>query len=196
MDEKFKQQLTVLLVDKAVLGVLLLVVGFWLNWMLERTKRDLGLDAKRSELAAQSQIRFKEMQLAEFYGPVYASLKQIRPLDDLWTSERISGPGKQKILSVVRAANDRIVNILITRSHLIRGAAIPESHARFLTHVAVWHAYQDDPQANWKEFEQIREAHYDMEFEREVFQETEQLKKELAELYTRYGIPADRRAGS
>jgi hypothetical protein len=32
---------------------------------------------------------FKERQLSEFYGPIYALLKRIRPIDDLWNAGRL-----------------------------------------------------------------------------------------------------------
>src|SRR5688572_3594772 len=56
-------------------------------------KNDLGIVAKKHELTLQSQIVFKERQLAEFYGPIYALLKQIRPVDDLWSDGKFRKNG-------------------------------------------------------------------------------------------------------
>src|SRR5215469_8971318 len=60
-----------------------------LNQDLERHKQELGIEATRRQLALQSQIQFKERQLSEFYGPIYALLKRIRPVDDLWNAGRL-----------------------------------------------------------------------------------------------------------
>jgi hypothetical protein len=183
----YVQQLSITLIDKAGIGLLLVLVGFWLNRMLEKTKHDLGLDATRHQLTAQSQIRFKESQLGEFYGPIYALLKQIRPLDDLWNNGKLGGTEKE-IVASIRKANNKIVDIILAKSYLIRGDKIPEDYTRYLTHVAIWHAYLDDPNANWSEYRKLRESHYDLNFEKGVFKETEELKKELNALYHQYGI--------
>ena len=72
-----------------------------------------------------SQIDFKEKQLSEFYGPIYALLKQIRPLDDLWNAGKL-GAADRSIVAAIRKANDRIVEIILAKSHLVQGDRIPE----------------------------------------------------------------------
>ena len=61
----------------------------WIDRRLERIKHELGLEATRRELLLRSQIEFKERQLAEFYGPIYAFLKRGRPIYNLWTAGRL-----------------------------------------------------------------------------------------------------------
>lgn len=183
----FQEQLLITLLDKALIGLLLAGAGYGLNRALERFKYDLGLDANRRGLTLQSQIQFKEKQLAEFYGPIYALLKRIRPIDDLWSEGRVRDVD-DAIVGVIRDSNSRIVKIILTKSHLTRGNTIPESYTRFLTHVAVWHAFWDNPNRDWSTYASLRDAHYDREFEREIFQTTEELKQELANLYQQYGL--------
>jgi hypothetical protein len=183
----FHEQLIITLVDKALIGCLLILAGYGLNRALERFKYDLGLDATRRGLTSQSQIQFKERQLAEFYGPIYALLKRIRPIDDLWGGGSVRDVD-DAIVGVIRDSNSRIVEIILTKSHLIRGNTIPESHTRFLTHVAVWHAFWSNPNRDWSTYASLRDAHYDREFENEIFQTTEELKQELEGLYQQYGF--------
>jgi hypothetical protein len=76
----------------------------------------------------------------------------------------------------------------LNKSHLIHGHMIPESYPHFLTHVAVWHAFWDNPKNDWSTYKGLREAHYDMKFEKEIFQTTEELKQELDALYQQYGV--------
>jgi hypothetical protein len=178
----FNEQLIVTLLDKALIGAILLVAGFALNRALEKTKHQLGLDSKRRELVLKSQIDFKEKQLSEFYGPIYALLKQIRPLDDLWNAGKL-GAADRSIVAAIRKANDRIVEIILAKSHLVQGDRIPEYFPRFLTHVAVWHAYMDDSKTDWSVYAGLPEAQYDVTFEDEVFRMTEALRMELRHLY-------------
>jgi hypothetical protein len=188
---EFREQLIITLVDKALIGGLLFLAGYWVNKSLEAFKHDLGLDATRRQLTLQSQIQFKEKQLAEFYGPIYALLKRIRPIDDLWNQEKVRDVD-DTIIRVIRDSNNRIVDIILTKSHLIRGNTIPESYTRFLTHVAVWHAFWDNPSRDWSAYAKLRDAQYDMKFEEEVFQTTEALKQELDALYQQYGLRESR----
>ena len=189
---EFREQLIIALVDKVLIGGLLFLTGYWVNQSLEAFKHDLGLDATRRQLTLQSQIQFREKQLAELYGPIYALLKRIRPIDDLWNQEKVKDVD-DTIIRVIRDSNNRIVDIILTKSHLIRGNTIPESYTRFLTHVAVWHAFWDNPSRDWSAYAKLRDAQYDMKFEEEVFQTTEALKQELDALYQQYGLPDEKR---
>ncbi len=191
MSPKLLEQLITLVVDKVLIGGLLIVVGFGIHRALERFKFDLGLNTSRHGLASKSQIDFKERQLAEFYGPIYALLKRIRPIDDMWIQGEVGSVDKI-IVEIIRDSNNRIVDIILAKSHLIDGAGISESYTHFLTHVAVWHAFWDTPDRDWSDYARLRDAQYDFEFEKEIFQTTEKLKQELYVFYQEYGLPASK----
>jgi hypothetical protein len=160
---------------------------YGLNRDLERHKQELGIEAARRQLALQSQIQFKERQLSEFYGPINASLKRIRPIDNLWNDGRldeIDAAARQ----VIRESNNRIVEIILSKSYLIQGEGIPESYTHFLSHVAVWHAFLDLPGDKWQVYRNLREAQYEPQFELDIYLTTETLKRELYDLYKQYGL--------
>jgi len=154
---------------------------------MEKHKQELGIEATRRQLALQSQIRFKERQLSEFYGPIYALLKRIRPIDDLWNAGRLKEVD-DAARKVIQESNNKIVDIILSKSHLIQGQKIPDSYTHFLSHVAVWHAFWDLQGDNWKAYKALPEAHYQMEFEQDIFLTTETLKRELYDLYEQYGL--------
>jgi hypothetical protein len=185
----FQQQVVLSLVDKLAIGLLLVLIAAYLNRKLEKVKHELSLRSAHTQITRQSEIQYRERQLAELYGPVYALLKQIRPLDDLWSTGKLPKT-EQAAIQHIRRANDRIVEILLTKSHLIEGDAIPQSFNRFLTHVAIWHAYLDTPGADWASWNILHEAHYDPTFEASVYASTESLKRQLDELYKQYGLTA------
>ncbi len=89
------------------------------------------------------------------------------------------------------AANDEIVRIILTNSHLIQGNEIPKSFTHFLTHVAIWHAYLKTPHKGvpFKQ-DEFPEAYYPDGFEHEIFAITETLKRDLDELHQKYGVQA------
>ena len=158
-----------------------------LSEALEKHKQELGIEATRRQLTLQSQIEFKERQLSEFYGPVYSLLKRIRPIDDLRNDRRLEDI-ETVALQIIRESNDKIVEIILTKGHLIQGERIPESYTGFLSHVPVWHAFLDLPSDKWEVFHNIEEAQYQPQFEEEVFLTTETLKRELYSLYEQYGL--------
>ena len=154
----------------------------------ERFKHELGVDAKTRELTLKSQIEFKERQLADFYGPIYALLKRGRPIYDHWENERLDEINSD-LETLFVTANNRIVEIILNKSHLISGDEIPGSFVDFLTHVAVWHAFlKTKHKAVPFEKEDFPEAYYNNEFEQEIFRTTKSLKLDLDNLYRRYGL--------
>jgi hypothetical protein len=173
--------LTALLSASAAMGLVAFIGKEWVTRVLdrqaERFKHELGVDATKRELLLRSQIDFRERQLSEFYGPIYAYLKRGRPIYDLWKAGKL-----QELSESMRAlfmhANDEIVKIILSKGHLIRGPEIPEPFTQYLTHVAVWHAYADTPHASVPFAPtEFPEAFYPPAFEREIFQTTEALKR-------------------
>jgi len=161
-----------------------------LDARLERLKHDLEITAKARELAINSQIQYKERQLAELYGPVYARLKRGRPVYDLWAKGRLQDI-RQGVIDLFIKANADVVEIILTKSHLIDGENIPASFLHYLTHVAVWDAYlaQNLKGVPLSE-EEFPEAYYPKLFESDVFSTTERLKRELYALYRELGLPS------
>jgi hypothetical protein len=185
----FGQQIALSLIDKLAIGLLLALTAAYLNHKLENFKQELNDKSARTQITRQSEIEYRERQLSEFYGPVYALLKQIRPLDDLWQKGKLSS-AEDSAIQHIRQANDRIVEIFLTKSYLIEGDRIPESFNQFLTHVAIWHAHLDASEPDWEGYKSLPEAHYDRAFEETVYAATEDLKRQLSELYMRYGLAA------
>ena len=84
--------------------------------------------------------------------------------------------------------NDEIERILLERSDLIEGGSMPQSQIQFLTHVALRRAFGEATHAIPPPRDELPEAWYSEDFEREIYETTERLKRELEELYRRYGL--------
>jgi hypothetical protein len=164
--------------------------GRLLDARLERFKHDLQVEATTRELTMQSQIEFKERQISELYGPIYAMLKRGRTLVRLWREGKLADVEGQ-FWTLARSTNQAIEELILGKSHLIEGDRIPDSFVQFLTHVPIWHWFgettQGPPPLPPEEFP---EAYYAEEFEREIYATTERLKRELHELYVRFGLVA------
>jgi hypothetical protein len=164
--------------------------GRLLDARLERFKHDLQVEATTRELTLQSQIAFKERQVSELYGPIYAMLKRGRTLVRLWREGKLAEV-EASFWSLAFSTNETIETLILDKSHLIEGDHIPDSFIQFLTHVPIWHWFGETahhvPTLSPEEFP---EAYYSEQFERDIYQTTERLKRELHELYRRFGLVA------
>lgn len=159
-----------------------------LDKQMEKFKQQLQLDTKLREMTLKSQIDFRERQLGEFYGPIYAYLRRGNPIYRLWAEGRLDEI-EGDINELFIEANDAIVEIILKKSHLVAGEVIPISFTRFLTHVAVWHGFMKTEHKGVPlSIDEFPEAYYPNEFEEEIFSTTERLKKELFDLHSSYGL--------
>lgn len=159
-----------------------------LDKRIEMFKQQLQVDAKVRELTLKSQIDFKERQLGELYGPIYALLKRGQPIYALFATGRLSEI-EESVSKLFIETNETITRTILEKSHLIDGPSIPESFTLFLTHVAVWHGYVGTRHGGVPYTkEEFPEAYYPDAFEREVFTTTERLKRELYALHGKYGL--------
>lgn len=155
---------------------------------IEEVKHLLKVDESRRDALIKSQISFKERQLSEFYGPIYAELKRGQPIYGLWTAGRLHEIEKD-VCELFVKSNDAITQLLLTKSHLIRGDTIPKSFTDFLTHVAVWHAFLRTEHGGIPlSVADFPEAYFPIPFREEIFATTEALKRELDTLYRTYGL--------
>lgn len=161
----------------------------YLDKKFETFKYELDLAAKTHELTLQSQIVFKERQLSEFYGPIYARLKRGKRLNELWRQGKLDRV-EADILALFVQSNESNVETILNRSDLIDGDAIPESYIRYLTHVAIWDPFlrKDPPEIPPYEEEGFEAGRYPDDFEESIIMTTEKLKREISELYKEYGF--------
>jgi len=168
--------------------VLRALFGQLLDSRLERLRQELQADLKIREMTLQSQIDFKERQLSELYGPVYAHLKRGRALVHLWKVGKLKEI-EPDFWTLARHTNNEIERLIINNSHLIDGPVIPDSFVRFLIHVPIWHAFMDSERGRVPFTpEEFPEAYYHGSFEVDVYETTSRLKRELQDLYGRFGL--------
>jgi hypothetical protein len=73
----FKEQLIITVVDKAAIGALLLIAGFWLNRVLERFKSDVAAARDREQRISEAQFKL--------YSELWFNLQDLKTAGDrLW----------------------------------------------------------------------------------------------------------------
>ena len=158
-----------------------------LDKRMESFKQQLQVDSKTRELALRSQIDFRERQLGEYYGPIYAYLMRGKPIYRLQSEGQLDDIS-ESIEALFVSANEAIVAMILQKSHLVAGERMPVAFTDFLTHVAVWHGFMSTTGGGVPlSKDDFPEAYYPIEFEEEIFATTERLKKELFELHNQHG---------
>ena len=143
----FREELIITIVDKAAIGGLVLIAGFWLNRFLERFKADRARENERERVRAQKHLDYLDRQLSEFYYPIY-----IRLFIDGATWERILDRrtgndelrkriGDEIEKNVILPNHEAIVGIIQSKIHLAEddGEAFA-AILKYVRHVSVYRA--------------------------------------------------------
>jgi hypothetical protein len=136
-----------------------------------------------------SALEFRKLQLSEFYGPIYAYAKLNEQLYDIWMAGKLQDINLE-IIAQFRRQNERIVEILATKLHLVEGDQLPPSFTHFTTSVTLWNLYTARRDQPWlpEQVAALPQAKFPKEFQEYIYATTEKLKKTLNDLHKKYGI--------
>jgi len=138
-------------------------------------------------IVGEAEIRYREKQLSEFYGPLYAYMQGSQPIYDLWMAGKlhhINDPLKARF----HEQNECMLNIIRTRAHLIDEGTFPNELTRFMTSVTIWNLYTLQQNELPQEVAQLPAASFPKEFQKYIYEKTEELKAKLEDLYKKYGV--------
>jgi len=141
----------------------------------------------RENLLTEAELQFRQRQLEEFYGPIYASLKLVARIYPLWLEGRLKEVNAD-IIALFKRHNDEIITILKTKAHLIDGAEYPPAFTRYMTSVSIWGMYCTRPAEPWfpPHVAAMEEIKWPNEFQDYIFSKTEELKRRLDVLLQKY----------
>lgn len=138
-------------------------------------------------IVGQAEIQYRQQQLSEFYGPLYAYLKGSDTLYHLWMEGKLHHIN-DAVKANLREQNHAMLNLIRTKSHLIDEGTFPPEMARFMTSVTIWTLYTSQQAEVPKEVAALPETAFPQEFPDYVYKKTEELKNELESLYKKYGV--------
>ena len=95
-----------------------------------------------------------------------------------------------EIIAQFRKQNERVVEILATKLHLVEDGQPPPAFTHFMTSVTLWNLYTARPDQPWlpEHVAALPQAKYPKEFDEYIYATTEKLKKTLDDLHKKYGI--------
>ncbi|MGK7910511.1 MAG: hypothetical protein AB4050_03365 [Synechococcus sp.] len=141
----------------------------------------------KETLLTETDLEFRQRQLEEFYGPIYASLKLSSEIYPIWIDGKVKEVN-QEIINLFKHQNDSITVILKTKTHLMDGEKFPPEFIEFMTSATIWGMYctrENDPYIpdHVASLEQVR---WPKEFEEHIYDKTEELKRNLDELLIKH----------
>ena len=139
------------------------------------------------DIVGQAEIQYRQQQLSEFYGPLYAYLKGSKTLHRLWMAGKLPDINEE-VKANFREQNQAMLNVIRTKAHLIDEEAFPDELALFMTSVTIWTLYTSQQGAVPEEVAQLPETKFPEEFSRYIYKKTKDLKIDLERLYRKYGI--------
>ena len=141
----------------------------------------------KEQMLTEADLEFRQRQLEEFYGPIYASLKLSSKIYPMWMDGNITEINRD-IIDLFRQQNDEIVTILKTKAHLIEGDRIPPEFTEFMTSVTIWGMYCQREEKPFvpDDVAKLKSVQWPAEFETHIYEKTEHLKSQLDALLKKY----------
>jgi hypothetical protein len=135
----------------------------------------------------ESELEYRQTQLADFYGPIYARLKVAEELYGMFMRQELKEINLE-IIQLFRSNNEAITQTITTRAHLIDGSEIPACFTKYITSVTIWNFYTSRPGQPWidEHVAHLPQVAFPVEFRSYIIEKTEELKKRLDSLYIKY----------
>jgi hypothetical protein len=155
----------------------------------EITKR-VEQEFARENAIWKDELSYRQQQLSELYGPLYAILKTQTDLYKLWMDKKMRDRNFQ-VKSLFKEQNAFIRELVTSKAHLIEGYRMPDTFVRFFTSTIIFDMYaavSDEGEIPKHLSEEPRVA-WPIDFVRHVFAVTEKLKQRIGELHARYAPP-------
>jgi hypothetical protein len=174
----------------ALLAATVTLIGWLVNYVLS------GRDERRKKQLDTS-LSYLESQLQEMYGPLaFLMLERRNTHKDLLTTlgrDEVFEPGKELseddlkvwlfwVDNDILPRNDKVKDLLTSKTHLIEGPQVPSSYLDFLDYHNSWKInhlrwQKDNVKYSWRS-----DRAFPQEFEDEVIQTFEHLKEKHAKM--------------
>jgi hypothetical protein len=136
------------------------------------------------------ELVYRQEQLSQLYGPVYAILGSQIQTFDLWVTGKMSEKNKE-VKEYFVAQNERICEIITSHAHLIEGQVFPQSFTNFFTSALIFKLYAGTSDAGEVPKHLTRRA-LNMpfgEFSSDIISVTQALKSRLENLHLKHAEP-------
>lgn len=140
LSKELNEELIVTITDKFVIGLIVLVCGFWLNRKLETFKREQNKLLDLDKILNNKRIDYLEKQLSHFYWPIYLRLQKDNAI---WTlRDKINQPHLEK--AFILPNHSDLVRIIENNIHLAQASdELLDQIKLYLRHVTTYQVLRD-----------------------------------------------------
>lgn len=115
-------------------------------------------------IVGQAEIEYRQRQLSEFYGPLYAYLKGTEALYRLWMAGKLHHVNEAVKVNF-REQNQAMLKVIRANAHLIDEETFPKELAGFMTSVTIWTLYTSQQDGVPEEVARLPETAFPQEFQ-------------------------------
>jgi hypothetical protein len=145
--------------------------------------KQIEADISLKRYIGETEIQYREKQLAEFYGPIYGATKLTGKIWRLYMEGKLSSIAPE-VNQLFQEQNIEIAKVLKNKFYLVEGAEIPQSFQAFLTSVTLYNiGTAKGGGFSPKDIAELPEAKFPDEFFSYIENTTTKLKAELDSLY-------------
>jgi hypothetical protein len=150
--------------------------------------KQIEADISLRRYVGEAEVEYREKQLAEFYGPIYGSIKLTGRLWRLYIEGKLAPIGAE-MNQLFREQNNEIVQVLKSKFYLVEGDKIPSSFSDYLTSVMLFNiGTVKGGGFSPQEIANLPEAKFPTDFFNYIISTTEALKAALDKLYKEYRL--------
>lgn len=150
MGKTSSQELLLLLIDKLVIGVLIVIAAYFLNKLLEKYKGEQTLLREYESLRDQTTLNHIRYQIEDLYSPLLGLITQSKIVYEIAMRKLPHFNKKPKaqitdkegevwryfVEKYFLPLNKQMAYLIRTKVYLVSGDEMPESFSRFLMHQA------------------------------------------------------------
>jgi len=146
----------------------------------------------RDDFLWRSELAYRQQQLSEFYGPAYGYVMSQKDIYQLWMEGKMP-EANLEFKRILSGQNQLLRDLIINKSHLIDGAAMPASFGQFFASTLIFDLYagRTNDGAVPKNLTGDIRTKYPDEFDAHIKNTTERLKRRIELLNAKYTSPLE-----
>ena len=151
MQKTFEQEIYLILIDKLLIGLIVIVAGYFFNRLLKRFEGELALRKEAETLRDQTALKYLQSQIEELYSPLLGLIQYSHMVYEIAQKRlpRLKGgipPGGARpdeseiwryfVETYFLPLNMKMADLIRKKIHLINSDEVPDSFQKFLAHQA------------------------------------------------------------
>jgi hypothetical protein len=163
-----------------------------LNTLIDNTRAVKNVEAtlRQAEFLGRRELEYREQQLAELYGPVYAYLKSQRDIYEMWHKDKMLSAINLKVKQLFAQQNAIVRGLIVSKAHLVDAPGLPEYFVTFFTSTLLFDKFAAETEHGEVPLDVVNDprSKFPGDFLEHIQQTTERLKRRIDRLHKQFAI--------